>query len=70
MQCPVCKNDGVHEDALMCPHCKRQLREMTDEEREVVRKEKKESTKNALIGGALTILFVAIPFALLFVLFS
>ena len=71
MQCPVCKNDGIHEDALMCPHCKRQIREMTDEERETVRKEEKDAIRNALIGGAISFLLIAVILGpLFFVLFS
>ena len=63
MQCPVCKNDGVHEDALMCPHCKRQIREMTDEEREVIRKEEKNAMKGILMGGIASFIVICIIFA-------
>lgn len=55
----------------MCPHCKRQLREMTDEERETVRKEEKDAIKKALIGGAISFLLIAVILGpLFFVLFS
>lgn len=71
MQCPICKNDGVYEDALMCPHCMRQIREMTDEEREVIRKEEKDVIKGTLISGAVSLLFIAIILGpLFFVLIS
>lgn len=71
MQCPVCKNDGIHEDAMMCPYCKRQIREMTDEEKEIVRKEEMDSVKSALIGGVVSLLFIAILLgSMFFILFS
>lgn len=71
MQCPLCKVDGVHEGALMCPHCKRQLRKMTDEERETVRNEKRDLKKSVLINGTLIALFIAVIFGpLIFVLLS
>lgn len=56
---------------MMCPYCKRQIREMTDEEKEIVRKEEMDSVKSALIGGVVSFLFVAILLgSMFFILFS
>lgn len=50
----------------MCPHCKRQIREPTEEELRVIKTEEKRQLKGALIGGGIALAFVlavcVIPF--------
>lgn len=71
MQCPLCKIDGVHEDALTCPHCMKQIRERSDEEGGAIRKEETGLMKSVLINGTLIALFIAVIFGpLVFVLLS
>lgn len=68
MQCPICKNDGIHEEALICPFCKSMIREMNEEELARNKKLKKAYNKQVVLMLAILLAGIMAPFAIIMLL--